>query len=54
MRPRETSSSAVSRRAEMATVAPRATSSRAVAAPMPLEAPTTQTTLPRKFTRMSA
>jgi hypothetical protein len=33
---------------------PRDTSSRAVAAPMPLDAPTTQTTLPRRFTRMPA
>ena len=54
MRPPETWSSAASRRADIATVAPRATSSRAVAAPMPLDAPTTQTTFPRKFTRMPA
>ncbi len=45
-----TSASRSSRRAETATRAPRALSSRAVAAPIPLDAPTTQARTPCRLT----
>src|SRR6476469_1163378 len=52
MCPPDTSWSCSSRRAEIATAPPRQASSRATAAPIPLEAPTTQATLP--FSSMPA